>query len=144
MYPKGANMLHTIRQLIDNDEKFRGILRGLNKTFYHQTVTTAQIENYIAQQSGLKLDKVFDQYLRTTKIPTLLYHIKGGKLSYRWSDTIEGFDMPVKVTLKPDTFTLISPGKEWKTVNIDSVTEADFKADPNFCINIIAETEQGQ
>ena len=28
-----------------NDEKFRNILRGLNKTFYHQTVTTKQIED---------------------------------------------------------------------------------------------------
>jgi aminopeptidase N len=71
MYPKGANLIHTIRQLIDDDEKFRSILRGLNKEFYHQTTTSAQVENYIAKKSGLKLDKVFDQYLRYSKIPQL-------------------------------------------------------------------------
>ena len=76
MYYKGANMLHTLRQLIENDEKWRQILRGLNSTFYHQTVTTEQIENYISQQSGIDLTEFFNQYLRTTKIPTLEYSHK--------------------------------------------------------------------
>ena len=138
MYYKGANMIHTIRQLIDNDEKFRNILRGLNKTFYHQTVTTAQIENYIAQQSGLKLNKVFDQYLRTIKIPVLSYHIKGNQLYYRWTNTINGFDMPVKVSLT-DTgkYTIIKPATEWKSISINpSITEKIVKADPNFYIEV--------
>jgi len=136
MYPKGANMIHTIRQLIDNDEKFREILRGLNKTFYHQTVTTAQIESYISKQSGLKLDKVFDQYLRTIKIPVLSYHITDGKLRYKWTNVVEGFEMPVKVSLKPNTFTLIYPTHKWKTVAESEITDDNFKADPNFYITI--------
>jgi hypothetical protein len=37
MYYKGGNMLHTLRQWINNDDKWRGILRGLQKDFYHQT-----------------------------------------------------------------------------------------------------------
>ena len=138
MYYKGANMIHTIRQLIDNDEKFRSILRGLNKTFYHQTVTTAQIENYIAQQSGLKLSKVFDQYLRTIKIPVLSYHIKGNQLYYRWTNTVDGFDMPVKVSLTSvSEYTIIKPKAQWKSININpSITEKTFKADPNFYIEL--------
>ena len=35
--------------MVDDDEKWRGILRGLNREFYHQTVTTQQIEQYISQ-----------------------------------------------------------------------------------------------
>ena len=138
MYYKGANMIHTIRQLIDNDEKFRSILRGLNKTFYHQTVTTAQIENYIAQQSGLKLNKVFDQYLRTIKVPVLSYHIKGNQLYYRWTNTVDGFDMPVKVTLtNAGQYTIIKPATAWKSININpSITEKIVKADPNFYIEV--------
>jgi len=136
MYYKGANMIHTIRQLIDNDEKFRAILRGMNKTFYHKTVTTAEIENYIAKQSGLKLNKVFDQYLRNTSIPTLEYKITGGKLSYRWTNAIAGFDMPVKVTIKDNGYNLIYPTSDWKQINIDQAITADnFKADPDFYIN---------
>ena len=71
MYYKGANLVHTIRQLINDDEKFRQILRGLNKTFYHQTVTSKQIEDYINEQSGVNFNRVYAQYLTTTKIPVL-------------------------------------------------------------------------
>jgi len=138
MYYKGANMIHTIRQLIDNDEKFRSILRGLNKTFYHQTVTTAQIENYITQQSGLKLNKIFDQYLRTIKVPVLSYHIKGNQLYYRWTNTVDGFDMPVKVSLtNAGQYTIIKPATAWKSININpDITEKIVKADPNFYIEV--------
>ncbi len=137
MYNKGSNIIHTIRQLVNDDEKFRQILRGLNSTFYHQTVTTKQIEDYIAQKSGLKLDKVFDQYLRHSKIPTLEYKINNGKLTYRWITDVSGFDMPVKVSLKDGAYSLIYPTNEWKSIAIDpSVTNDNFKAEPNFYINI--------
>ncbi|MFW0716455.1 M1 family metallopeptidase [Pedobacter sp. N23S346] len=137
MYPKGANMIHTIRQLINNDEKFRQILRGLNKTFYHKTVITAEIENYIAQQSGLKLDKIFDQYLRHANIPALAYKINNGVLSYRWITDVKNFDMPVRVTLKADEYTLIKPTNDWKTIKVDPSINADnFKNDPQFYIKL--------
>jgi len=135
MYPKGANLIHTIRQLINDDEKFRQILRGLNKTFYHKTVTTADIENYIAKNSGLKLDKVFNQYLRYTKIPVLEYKIDKGMLSYRWITDVKGFDMPVKVTLKEGVYTLIKPTNDWKMIKVDATVNTDnFKNDPLFYI----------
>ncbi|WP_432708410.1 M1 family metallopeptidase [Pedobacter sp.] len=135
MYYKGANMIHTIRQLINNDERFRNILRGMNKTFYHKTVTTEQVEQYIAKQSGLKLDKVFDQYLRHTEIPVLEYKIKDGKLSYRWTNAVKGFDMPVKVTLSKGKYSFIKPTAKWKTTKLDqNLAEADFKVDPNFYV----------
>ncbi|WP_316830853.1 M1 family metallopeptidase [Pedobacter aquatilis] len=142
MYPKGANLIHTIRQLINNDEKFRQILRGLGKTFYHKTVTTAEIENYISKQSGLKLDKVFDQYLRYTKIPVLEYKIDKDVLSYRWITDVKSFDMPVRVTLKAGAYTLIKPTNSWKTIKIDaSVTADNFNNDPLFYVGLKKATE---
>ncbi len=136
MYYKGANLIHTIRQLINNDEKFRSILRGLNKTFYHSTVTGKQIEDYISKQSGLKLGKVFDQYLRNKGIPKLEYNVFNGKLQYRWNADVKDFDMPVKVTVKPDRFAFIKPTTKWQTLQIDKgVTIDNFKADPNFYVN---------
>lgn len=142
MYPKGANLIHTIRQLINNDEKFRQILRGLNKTFYHKTVTTAEVENYISKNSGLKLDKVFDQYLRYTKIPVLEYKIDKDTLSYRWTTDVKGFDMPVRVTLKDGAYTLIRPTNDWKTIKTDgSITGDNFKNDPLFYIALKKNTD---
>ncbi|NRF39353.1 M1 family metallopeptidase [Pedobacter foliorum] len=137
MYYKGANMIHAIRQLINDDEKFKNILRGLNKTFYHKTVTTQEVENYIAKQSGLKLDKIFDQYLRYANIPTLEYKVDGSKLSYRWLADVKNFDMPVRVTLKENSFSLLHPSTQWKTAELGKGITADtFKADRNFYIKL--------
>ncbi len=99
IYNKGGNLLNMIRQIAANDSLWRSTLRGLNKTFYHQTVTSAQIENYMGEKLGLDLDPVFDQYLRDTKIPTLEYAFRKGRLMYRWGNAISDFHMPVDVTL---------------------------------------------
>ena len=101
MYFKGANLLHTVRQILNDDEKFRMILRGLNKIFYHQTVTSKQVEIFMSKSSGMDLSKIFDQYLRTTMIPTLEYKIENGKLFYRWANCVKGFNMPVRVSFTP-------------------------------------------
>ncbi len=114
MYYKGANMLHTIRQLIGDDEKWRQILRGLNSEFYHQTVTTKQIEDYVSKKSGIDLSKVFDQYLRTTMIPVFEYKIKGNQLEYRYTNTVDGFHMPLNVLINGKATTL-KPTNEWQT-----------------------------
>jgi aminopeptidase N len=97
MYPKGGNLLHSIRHGINNDELFRSILRGLNAKFYHQTVTTAQVENYISTMANFNYSKVFDQYLRTTKIPTFNYYIADGKLYYQYKNCVEGFNLPLSL-----------------------------------------------
>ncbi|MDP9203786.1 MAG: M1 family metallopeptidase [Gemmatimonadota bacterium] len=134
MYDKGANMLHTIRQLVDDDARWRGILRGLGKTFWHQTVTGKQIEDYISRQSGLTLNKVFDQYLRTTKIPVLEYKLEGPRLSYRWNNVVRGFAMPVKVTTSPGTYTWIRPTESWKSSMVKLSRPEDFHIDDNFYV----------
>ena len=130
MYYKGANMLHTIRQIVNNDSLWRNILRGLNKDFYHQTVTTAQIENYISEKSGKKLQKVFDQYLRTTKIPVLEYQLGHNHLRYRWANCTEGFDMPIKVFFDKNTSpTWLYPTTAWqklKTGAKELIADKDF------------------
>lgn len=115
MYPKGGNMLHTIRHSINNDKLFREILRGLNKTFYHQTVTTQQIENYISENAKINFSKVFDQYLRTTQIPSLEYYFDQNKLFYRWTNCVGGFDLSLILT---DGNTRITPTEKWQQLKL--------------------------
>jgi aminopeptidase N len=131
-YEKGANMLHTIRQLVDDDARWRGIMRGLGKTFWHQTVSGKQIENYLSSRSGIDLGKVFDQYLRTTKVPTLEYKLQGSKLSYRWTNVVPGFAMPVKVTTSPGKMAWIRPTEAWKTTAVSPSRPEEFHVDENF------------
>jgi len=99
MYNKGGNMLHTLRQLVDNDEKWRSILRKMNKVFYHQTVTTKQIEDFLSAETGFDLSAFFNQYLRDIKIPTLAYKIENKILKYRWTNIVSNFKMPLKVSI---------------------------------------------
>jgi aminopeptidase N len=132
MYNKGGNLLHTIRQLTNDDEQWRQTLRGLNKVFYHQTVTATQIENYLSQQVGRNLTQVFNQYIRGVKIPVLEYYQAEGQLYYRWANCIEGFDMPVKVSLKENSLDFIYPTTTWKSW--PCLKQNKIKVDENFYV----------
>ncbi len=132
MYYKGANMLHTIRQIVNNDEKWRAILRGLNSTFYHQTVTTKQIEDYLSAQAGIDLSTVFNQYLRDIRIPTLEYFFNRNTITYRWTNCVEGFNMPLKVIIDGQEKWL-KPSANWnkEPLNVEKPT---LKIDPDFYV----------
>ncbi|WP_439153426.1 M1 family metallopeptidase [Winogradskyella sp.] len=130
MYYKGANMLHTLRQLIEDDELWREILRGLNSEFYHQTVTTKQIEDYISEKTKKDLTAFFNQYLRDTRIPTLEYKFKNSELKFRYVDIVEDFDMPIEIEIGGKS-EWIFPTSEWKTKTIGSL---DFKVDRDYYI----------
>lgn len=132
MYYKGANMLHTLRQLVEDDVLWRDMLRGLNREFYHQTVTTAQIEGYLSRESGKDLSAFFDQYLRTTLIPTLEYRRKNDSLEFRYTNIVDGFDMPIRIRIGAET-RWIFPGADWKSEPLPAAAELTF--DPNFYIN---------
>ena len=120
MYSKGANLLHTIRQLANDDEVWRQTLRGLNKEFYHSTVTTSEIEEYISKSIGMDLSIVFDQYLRDYRVPVFEYEITNGVLMYRWNNVIDGFDMPLEVIIDGEN-TLLYPILEFKQVPIKNL-----------------------
>ncbi len=132
MYNKGANLLHTLRQIADDDTLWRDILRGLNETFWHSIVTGADVERYISGRMGVNLLRVFDQYLRTTRIPIFEYRIDGGSISYRWSNVVAGFDMPVRVALDGGGYTRLLPTTEWQSV----ASGGRIRVDPNFYVGV--------
>jgi aminopeptidase N len=136
MYDKGGNMLHMIRQIVNDDEKWRSILRGIQSTFARQTIMGKQVEDYISEKSGINFSKVFDQYLRTTMIPSLEWRIDNDTLRYRWVNAVDGFDMPVRVTLKSGTWDWIKPTRQWKSSPI-AVNADDFEVDRNFYVGRI-------
>ncbi len=113
MYSKGANILHTLRQLIEDDEKWRYILRELNSIFYHQTVSSKELEYCIIDLSGIDLTEFFDQYLRTTQIPKVEYKVHENKLFFRYTNIIKNFDMPV-IAIINGKEEWIFPTSEWK------------------------------
>jgi len=134
MYYKGANMIHTYRQLVNDDKKFRQILRGMSQKFYHQTVTTQQIENYMSEQLGQSLIGFFNQYLRSIKIPKLEYRISKNTIFYRFTNIVDGFNIPIKVFIDKK-IQWIRPSKEWKNLKIENKISS-FSMDKNFYIQI--------
>jgi aminopeptidase N len=144
MYYKGGNLLQTIRHAIDNDEKWRQILRGLNKTFYHQTVTTKQVEDYISKESGINFSKVFDQYLRTTKIPALQYYYSRDNkyLFYKWDNCLAGFNLPL-VLYKDQQKLHLSPTTSWTKLSLTDANKTVFDTafiEKNYCIQVVKST----
>ena len=119
LYTKGANLLHTLRQIAKDDEIWRMILRGLNSEFYHQTVDTKQIEEFISSKIGFDLTTFFDQYLRDIRIPNLEYSISDGLLTYRWIDVIDNFTMPLEIEVLGENI-WIYPTTKKKSIEINS------------------------
>lgn len=134
MYVKGGNLLNTLRTVIADDGKWRGILNGLNKEFYHQTVTTEEVEKYISEKSGLDLQAFFDQYLRDIRVPMLEYYFNDdGQFFYRWGSVVKDFKMPVDIKFG-DEWTRIVPSSRWESIDVDS---QNFQVDPNYYISIM-------
>jgi len=136
MYYKGSNMLHTIRQIVANDDTWRQILRGLNQTFWHQTVTSKQIEDYVSAAAGTDLTSVFTQYLTTTMVPVLEYALVDSTLSYRWANVVPGFDMPVRLANADTGYLRVRPTSQWQTVTVHLSRPQAFHVDSNFYVSV--------
>jgi aminopeptidase N len=114
MYYKGANMLHMLRTLVEDDALWREALRGLNTKFCHQTVTTKQIENYLSRKLDKDLSAFFNQYLRTKDVPILEYQKLRNKITFRYTNVVSGFDMPIQMVINGEK-EWIYPSKQWRT-----------------------------
>jgi aminopeptidase N len=139
MYFKGANLLHMIRHIIGDDEKFRRMLNVMGRKFRHQVVSSATIESFMTTESGIQLQPLFDQYLRTTDIPVLEYRFRGNVLHYRFSNCNKDFVMPVKIMLSKGEAkqVCITPTTEWKELKLPAgITGGYLQVDRNCYVEV--------
>ncbi|MEO7363030.1 MAG: M1 family metallopeptidase [Gemmatimonadaceae bacterium] len=134
MYYKGGNMLHTIRQVVNDDEKWRGVLRGLQAKFRHQTVSGAEVEAYMSQAAGVDLSPIFSQYLMTTRLPIFEYKRDAKGFQYRWNNVVPGFNMPVKVVVDGAAPVTIKPTGLWQTMAGQFKADAAIVVDENYFV----------
>ncbi|TCC93478.1 M1 family peptidase [Pedobacter frigiditerrae] len=134
MYPKGGNLLNMVRTVINDDEKWRSILRGLNKEFYHSTVNAEDVIGYINKQSGKDFTKVFDQYLKHTNLPILEIRVLDGKATARWIADVKGFDMPVRLKVKGGDFKFYNLTTAFKPIELAGATKDNIEVDFNYYI----------
>jgi aminopeptidase N len=129
MYYKGGNILNTLREIVNDDEKWRSVLRGLNAEFFHQTVTTEQVEGYMAEKIGMDLSAFFDQYLRNHTLPILEYYFSDDQtLQYRWTNCLASFDMPVDLEMGGKKVRVF-PNTKWNELKVSKKSEVKVDED---------------
>lgn len=140
MYNKGGVLLNMVRTIINDDEKWRQILRGLNQEFQHQTVNYTDITTYISKKSGKDFSKIFAQYVLHPHLPKLEFHFDGsGRASCRWIADVDGFDMPVRIRKKGDKYQFIQPSEEWTPIPLENLTQENIEVDTfNYYIDVLA------
>ena len=114
VYGKGALILNTIRNVINDSTLFFDILR----TFYREheaklPVTTADFKEVVERKTGKNWDKFFEAYLYSRKVPVLKWYYGSydfgleadSRRSYtvpfvaaKWTNVPEGFSMPVTLS----------------------------------------------
>ncbi|MCS6822280.1 MAG: M1 family metallopeptidase [Microscillaceae bacterium] len=118
IYFKGSWMLHTLRHVIDNDDLWFKIIKGLATDFKMKNVDTQDIIRYINQKTGTDYTYFFKQYLYKPKPPTFEYKFEqeGEKTNmlYRWQGVEADFQMPFHVDLGDKNYVRITPTTEWQ------------------------------
>ncbi len=114
-YYKAAQIIHMIRCIMHNDSLFFSMLREINSHFFHQLVSSKQVEQLISHFSGIDFSAFFDQYLRNIGLPVLeIRNDRHGMLTYRYTHCVPGFDMPLDITIG-GSVVRINPITTWKT-----------------------------
>lgn len=133
MYSKGSLMLHTFRNVLNNDTQWVKLLRDIQTHFRYQTITSDQLVAFICQQTKTDYTYFFDQYLKYTGLPTLELTFEENEteliVRYRWQADVNNFRMPIRVTTKPGVYSYIYPTADWKVMKIKGMTEAEFEVD---------------
>lgn len=133
MYDKGQLVLNTLRSVIDNDQMWFSIVRGLAETFKYQTITAEDVFTYINTKTGKDYSYFFNQYLKNAKIPILDVFVtkKGDNVTarYRWNADVPDFKMPIKVTTSDNKNEFIYPTTSWQTLKLGNMRPEDFKVE---------------
>jgi len=137
MYYKGGNMLHTMRHVLNDDARWRAVLRGINREFWHETVTTGELEAYISRQAGFDFSLFFDQYLRTTDIPVLKYSSHGESVVVWWDNVVPGFTLPVLVKINGQDQRILA-SEQPLDIDLGAPLQS-FELDRNFYMTVEAE-----
>ncbi|HYD92809.1 MAG TPA: M1 family metallopeptidase [Flavobacterium sp.] len=126
MYYKGSLMLNTLRHIVNNDGKWWAMLLKYAETYKKQVIDTETVVAFFSKEAGRDLAPFFDQYLRYPALPTLQLKYDGKKLHYRWETAVNGFDIPVGVTINGKEMRLDATNT-WQSVKANIKTLNDVQ-----------------
>ncbi|MBY0434613.1 MAG: carboxypeptidase-like regulatory domain-containing protein [Cyclobacteriaceae bacterium] len=135
MYSKGSLVLHTFRNVLNNDARWFSLLQAIQNQFRYQTISTKELVAFINKETNEDYTYFFDQYLFSKSLPKLEIKQKqaGADLviDYRWQSDVKDFRMPIKVTTAIDHFDFIFPTTAWKSTTIKNMPGDQFDVDEN-------------
>ena len=97
MYFKGANFLHTLRSILDDDQKWWKLIKGFATDHRYKTINTIDVIDYFQSYFDIDVRPIFDQYLRYKDLPVLLLKKENDRLEMKWQTDVDDFEMPVDV-----------------------------------------------
>lgn len=108
-YYKGAWMLHSIRNIVNDSSKWFGLLRKMNRVFYHRVVSTEELIAWMDAQIDYPITPVMRQFLYHKDPPVLEIRNDGSESpELRWQSDEENFRMPVRYR----------EGNRWKRLDL--------------------------
>ncbi len=133
MYFKGWAIIHMLREIINDDEKFQSFLKALNKQFYHETIYSHQLEQFCSDFFRMDLGPYFEQYLRHPAAPILEYQVTKNKISYRLIADVKNLEIPIKLS-QPDQW--IRATTDWQHLKLKKYSLETITVDPNFLLDV--------
>lgn len=132
IYYKGSWMLHTIRNVIDNDTLWFNSLKDFSLRYKKQQVTTEEVIGFFAKRTGYRLEGIFRQYLYTGPLPVFEYKLiegneRGLELHYRWQRVNKSFTMPIKTTMTKGEWDFLEPIQKWRIIDLNYFDPKEFK-----------------
>ena len=127
-YFKGALMLHTLRNVLNDDAKWFADIHEFYQHFKYETITTDDVISWWNTRTGLNLTPFFDEYLKHAAIPTLelSYDPTQKAFRYHWKAEESGFAMPIQVG-DPEHWTTITPNTTGNQTIAWQGSPTDFK-----------------
>lgn len=138
MYLKGGVFHNMVRTIIEDDEKWRSILRSLNETFNLQTVDYDDIVNFMSEKSEMDLTKIFEQYIKHAGIPTLeIAFMEDGNTYARWKADVENFHMPIHLGIAGQEMETVDLSASFKQIKIPGLDRENIEIDTyNYYIQV--------
>ncbi len=127
MYFKGTWMFHTLRSVINNDEKWFKTLKSFCLDFYHKNTNTEEVVNYFDSKLGGSTKNILNYYLFQTEFPTLQYKFENGMLAYRWKNVPSEVMLPIDLIIQRSKKVRIQPSDNWQEIKIENDFEVDME-----------------
>jgi len=132
MYYKGAWMLHSLRNTLNNDSLWFATIYDLATHFKISSVSSKDIIGFINSRTGKNFDYLFNEYLNYTYPPVFYYELikdKGNNytLNYKWKANTTGFSMPIVIYTDGQKSIRLSPTSRLQSYSFTSKNIQEFR-----------------